>query len=160
MIMAKKHDPLREHLLELLGPGGAHADFGRAVGGLAATFYNATLPNVPHSPWDLLEHLRIAQQDILEFTKDARHESPSWPDGYWPKNPATPASWKKSIAAFESDRAEMLSIVKNPKVELLAPLPHGRGQTVAREAMLLADHCSYHLGQLILLRRGLGAWRD
>ncbi|HEX4125226.1 MAG TPA: DinB family protein [Tepidisphaeraceae bacterium] len=158
--MAKKHDPLREHLLELLGPGGAHADFDRAVGGLAAKFYNAKLPNVPHSPWDLLEHLRLAQRDILEFTKDPRHESPPWPEGYWPKKPATAKEWKKSIAAFKADRAAMLAIVTNPKTDLLAPLPHGQGQTVAREAMLLADHCGYHLGQLILLRRALGAWKD
>jgi hypothetical protein len=158
--MPKKHDPLREHLLELLGPGGAHADFDRAVSGLAAKFYNAKLANVPHSPWDMLEHLRIAQRDILEFTKDARHQSPPWPEGYWPKKPAGEKDWKKSVAAFKADRKKMIAILTNAKTDLLAPLPHGQGQTVAREAMLLADHCAYHLGQLILLRRALGAWKD
>jgi hypothetical protein len=158
--MAKKCDPLREHLLELLGPGGAHADFDRAVGGLAPKFYNAKLANVPHSPWDMLEHLRIAQRDILEFTKDARHKSPSWPEGYWPKKPAAGKDWQNSVAAFNANRKAMIAIVSDAKTDLLAALPNGQGQTVAREAMLLADHCGYHIGQLILLRRGLGAWKN
>jgi hypothetical protein len=158
--MAKQHDLLREHLLELLGPGGAHADFARAVGGLAPKFYNAKLANVPHSPWDMLEHLRIAQRDILEFTKDARHKSPPWPEGYWPKKPAKGKDWDKSVAAFKADRKKMLAIVADAKTDLLAPLAHGQGQSIAREAMLLTDHCGYHLGQLILLRRALGAWKD
>jgi hypothetical protein len=158
--MAKNHDPLREHLLELLGPGGAHADFDRAVGGLNPKFFNAKLANVPHSPWDMLEHLRIAQRDILEFTKDARHKSSPWPEGYWPKQPAKGSDWKKSIAAFKADRKAMIAIVADAKTDLLAALPHGQGQTVARETMLLADHCGYHLGQLIVLRRAVGAWED
>jgi hypothetical protein len=155
-------DPLRRHLLELLGKGGAHADFASAVADLEPRFYGKRLPHVPHSPWDLLEHLRIAQWDILEFTRDARHESPKWPDAYWPDKSVVPtaAHWSKSVSAFNDDRAAFIAIVEDPGTDLLAPLPHGDGQTVAREAMLLADHCGYHLGQLIIVRRGLGAWKD
>jgi hypothetical protein len=156
----KDHDPLRTHLLEVLGKGGAHVDFAKAVAGLDPKYYGMKLPHVPHSPWDLLEHMRIAQSDILAFTRDARHQSPPWPDGYWPTDPPTPARWTDSVKHFNSDRAAFIAIVKDPATDLLAPLPHGDGQTVAREAMLLADHTAYHLGQLIIVRRGLGAWED
>jgi hypothetical protein len=159
--MAKaKPDPLRTHLLELLGKGGAHADYDRAVADLAPRFYNTKATNIPHSAWDQLEHMRIAQADILAFSQDARHKSPIWPDEYWPTKPATPASWKKSIVTFKADRDTFVKFIKNPKNDLLAPIPHSEGQTPAREAMLLADHTAYHLGQLILLRRHLGAWRE
>lgn len=154
-------DRLREHLLELLGPGGAHATFEKAVAGLPAGLRGARVPNVPHTAWRLVEHVRIAQEDIVAFTKDARHESPDWPEGYWPQGdaPPTKAAWDNSIRAFARDRSEMIGIVKKAQ-DLLAPLPHGDGQTIAREAMLLADHTAYHAGQLILLRRALGAWDD
>jgi hypothetical protein len=106
--------------------------------------------------------MRITQLDILEFTRDARHVSPNWPDGYWPADDAPPnrEAWTASIAAFKKDRAAMIAIVEDEKNDLFAPLPHGQGQTIAREAMLLADHTAYHLGQLILLRRTLGAWKE
>ncbi len=153
---------LREHLLELLGKGGAHADFASAVADLPAARRGEKLPGVPHTAWRLVEHMRIAQQDILAFTRDARHVSPKWPDNYWPAEDAPPSAsaWAASITAFTDDRAAMIAIVEDPHNDLLAPLPHGQGQTIAREAMLLADHTAYHIGQLILLRRALGAWKD
>jgi uncharacterized damage-inducible protein DinB len=154
------HDPLRRHLLELLGGGSAHIGFDDAVAGLDPADYGKKLPNVPHSAWDLLEHMRIAQADILAFTRDARHKSPAWPDGYWPTQPATQQRWAKSVESFKADRATFLAIVEDPATDVLAPLPRGTGQTVAREAMLLVDHTAYHLGQLIILRRGLGAWKE
>jgi hypothetical protein len=153
---------LRKHLLELLGKGAAHADYASAVANLARAKRGQKLPAVPHTPWRLVEHMRITQLDILEFTRDARHISPNWPDEYWPPTDAPPnaKAWAASIASFKKDRAKMIAIVKDEKNDLFAPLPHGQGQTIAREAMLLADHTAYHLGQLILLRRALGAWKD
>jgi hypothetical protein len=153
---------LREHLLELLGPGGAHVSFDKAVADLPLKLRGAKVVNVPHSPWRLVEHMRIAQEDILEFTRDARHESPKWPEGYWPDGDAPPdaKAWDRSVRQFKADRKAMIDLVKNRKTDLLAPLPHGQGQTVAREAMLLADHTAYHVGQLIIVRRALGAWDE
>jgi hypothetical protein len=153
---------LREHLLELLGPGGAHVSFEKAVADLPAKLRGAKPANVPHSPWRLVEHMRIAQEDVLKFTQDARHKSPKWPDGYWPDGDAPPdaKAWDRTIRAYNSDHKAMIKIVKDPKNDLLGPLPHGDGQTIAREAMLLADHTAYHVGQLIIVRRALGAWKD
>jgi len=153
---------LREHLLELLGKGGAHADFASAVADLPTDRRGEKLPGVPHTAWRLVEHMRITQLDILEFTRDARHVSPKWPDEYWPADDAPPSAkaWTASIAAYQKDRAAMIAIVEDTKNDLLAVLPHGKGQTIAREAMLLADHTAYHVGQLILLRRALGAWKE
>ena len=155
-------DPLREHLLELLGDGGAHVHFDKAVADLPVALRGKKIAHVPHTAWRLVEHMRITQQDILAFTKDARHKSPDWPDGYWPEGdePPTARAWSECIAAFDADRKAMLSIVRDREKDLLAPLPHGDGQTIAREAMLLADHTAYHVGQLIVLRRALGAWKD
>lgn len=163
--MKHSNDPmstLRKHLLEMLGKGGAHADFAAAVADFSAAKRGEKLPGVPHTAWRLVEHLRITQWDILEFTKDARHVSPNWPDEYWPAEDAPPnsKSWAASIAGFEKDRAAMIAIMEDNKNDLLASLQHGQGQTIAREAMLLADHTAYHVGQLILLRRALDAWKD
>ena len=150
--------PLREHLLELLGKGGAHADYDRAVAEFPEPLRGVRPPGVPHTGWRLVEHMRIVQADILAFCRDARHASPPWPDGYWPTGdaPAASADWDQSIAAFQEDRRSMLDLVSGG--DLLRPLPYGQGQTLAREAMLVADHNSYHLGQLILLREVLGCW--
>ena len=155
-------EKLRQHLVDLLGPGGAHVEFDKAVADLPVKLRGAKPPNVPHSPWRLVEHMRIAQEDILEFTRDAQHKSPEWPEGYWPDGDAPPneKAWNRAIRAFKADRKAMIDIVKNPKTHLLAPLLRGQGQTVAREAMLLADHTAYHVGQLIVVRRALGAWND
>jgi hypothetical protein len=151
---------LRDHLLYLLRGGGAHLDFEKAIADLPARLRGAKPPGQPHTPWRLLEHLRIAQWDILEFSRSPRHVSPPFPDGYWPAGDAPPddAAWDRSLAAFRADLKAMQDLVADPATDLFAPIPHGEGQTVLREALLVADHNAYHLGQLVLLRRLLGAW--
>ena len=151
---------LRQHLLYLLRDGGAHAKFEDAIKNFPAQFRGRKVANFPHTAWMLLEHMRIAQWDILEFSRNAKHVSPGFPEGYWPKTPGPPdaAAWDKSLEAFQRDLDEMVGLVKNPKTDLCATIPHGDGQTILREALLLADHNAYHLGQLVDLRRALGAW--
>jgi hypothetical protein len=153
---------LREHVLYVLKGGGAHGDFEQAIAGLPEERRGAKVEGVPHTPWRLLEHVRIAQWDILEFCRNAGHVSPEFPDGYWPDGDAPPdsRSWDRSVAAFRADLQAMIDLVDDPNADLYAPIPHGDGQTILREALLVADHNAYHLGQLILLRRCLGAWWD
>jgi hypothetical protein len=151
---------LREHLLYLLRGGGAHVDFEAAVADLPTGLRGGKVTGLPHTPWRLLEHLRIAQWDMLEFCRNPRHLSPTFPEGYWPKGDAPPddAAWDRSVAAFRADLRATQDLVADPMTDLFAPLPHGQGQTVLREALLVADHNAYHLGQLIVVRRLLGAW--
>jgi len=151
---------LREHLVYLLKGGGAHVHFMDAVEGFPEAKRGAFIADLPHTGWQLLEHCRIAQWDILEFSRNAKHVSPGFPEGYWPKTPGPPdaTAWDKSLEAFQRDLDEMVGLVKNPKTDLCATIPHGDGQTILREALLLADHNAYHLGQLVDLRRALGAW--
>lgn len=151
---------LREHVLYLLKDGGAHINFDQAVHGLPEDLRGAKALDVPHTAWRLLEHLRICQGDILEFSRNPKHVSPNFPDGYWPETDAPPDedAWDKSIEAFRADLQAMVNLVSDPGTELLAPIPHGDGQTILREALLVADHNAYHLGQLVFLRRCLGAW--
>ncbi len=151
---------LREHLLELLTGGHAHAKFEDAVDDLSEKLRGAKPANFPHSPWMLLEHLRIAQWDILEFSRNEKHKSPKWPEGYWPKTEAPPSeeAWTKSVKQFESDLNAMKDLVKDPKTDLFAKIPWGDGQTILREALMLADHNAYHIAQLVDVRRLLGAW--
>ncbi len=159
--MAKNGDAaLREHVLNLLREGHAHATFEQAVKGLPVELQGKVPKGAEHSPWQLLEHLRIAQMDILEFSRDAKHESPKWPEGYWPKEkaPADDKAWDRSVRAFKKDLKEMCALVEDPKTDLFAKIPHGDGQTILREALLAADHNAYHVGQLVLVRRLLGAW--
>ena len=153
---------LREHLLYLLKGGGAHLSFDKAIAGLPAELRGAKPPGVPHTPWRLLEHLRIAQWDILEFTRNPRHVSPPWPEGYWPADDAPPddGAWDRSVAAFRAGLRAMQDLVADPATDLFTPLPHGEGQTALREALLVADHNAYHLGQLVMVRRLLGAWGE
>ena len=153
---------LREHLDYLLGGGGAHLDFDKAIAGLPAALRGTKPPNSPHTVWRLLEHLRIAQWDILEFSRNPKHVSPDWPDGYWPAGDTLPddKSWDRSVAAFRADLAAMRALVNDPKTDLFAKIPHGDGQTILREALLVADHNAYHLGQLVELRRAIGAWAE
>lgn len=152
---------LRKHVIELLRGKGAHADFDQAVEGLPEELRGARVKEAPFTPWRLLEHLRLAQSDILEFSRNPKHKSPKWPEGYWPEcdSPPSGAAWDSSVAGFRRDLAEMVKLVKNPSNGLFTPIPHGEGQTLLREALLVADHNSYHIGQLILLRRLLGAWK-
>ncbi len=153
---------LRQHLLELLAGGHAHAKFEDAVKDLPPKLRGEKPPNFPHSPWMILEHLRIAQWDILEFSRGEKHKSPKWPEGYWPKEDAPPseAAWNKSIKQFESDLSAMKDLVKNPKTDLFAKIPWGDGQTILREALLVADHNAYHVAQLVDVRRLLSAWES
>ena len=151
---------LRQHLLYLLQGGGAHAKFDDVIADLPAKLRGRTPAGLPHSPWMLLEHMRLAQWDILEFSRSAKHVSPAWPEGYWPKTavPPSPAAWNASIKKFRADLEAMQILVKNPKTDLFARIPWGDGQTLLREALLVADHNAHHLGQLIDVRRLLGAW--
>ena len=152
---------LRKHLLYLLGGGGAHVDFDSAIAGWPAKLRGSKPKGLPHTAWQLLEHMRIAQWDILEFSRNPKHVSPEWPEGYWPATdaPPSPAAWNKSVSTFQADLKAMMSLVKSPRRDLFARIPHGEGQTILREALLVADHNAYHLGELVYLRRALGAWR-
>ena len=159
----KPTDPdLRQHLLYLLSGGGAHAKFDDVIKDLPPALRGAKPPNYPHSPWMLLEHLRISQWDILEFSRNKKHVSPAWPEGYWPETdaPPTAAAWDKSVKSFRADLKAMQDLVANPKTDLFAKIPWGDGQTILREALLVADHNAYHLGQLVDVRRLLGAWKS
>ena len=151
---------LRKHLLDLLRSSNAHVDFEKTLAEFPAHLRGMKPAGLPHSGWQLLEHLRIAQWDIVEFSYDARHISPEFPGGYWPKTdaPPDPAAWDESLASFRRNLKKMQKLVSDPKVDLHAEIPHGHGHTVLREALLLADHNAYHLGQLLILRRLLGAW--
>jgi hypothetical protein len=151
---------LRDHLLYLLRGGGAHLNFDAAIADLPVNLRGAKPAGVPHSPWRLLEHMRIAQWDILEFSRNPRHVSPTFPEGYWPETDAPPdqAAWDQSANAFRVDLQAMCALVADPKTDLFARIPHGEGQTILREALLIADHNAYHLGQLVVVRRALGAW--
>lgn len=151
---------LREHLTKLLDWPDAHADFDKAVADLPPALRGLTPPGLPYSPWQYLEHLRLAQRDILDFCRDRHYAEKKWPDDYWPKTaaPPTPAAWDDSIAAFRADRAALQQLAADPAVDLFAAVPNGKGQTFLREILLAADHTAYHLGQLIAARRVLGAW--
>jgi hypothetical protein len=153
---------LREHLLFLLDGGGAHAKFNDAVKDMPENLRGTKPSKFPHSAWMLLEHLRIAQRDILEFSRSAKYKAPKWPDDYWPKDaaPLSAAAWNKSIQQFRQDLRAMQDLVANPKTDLYARIPWGDGQTILREALLVADHNAYHVAQLIDVRRLLGAWKD
>ena len=158
---AGNHDQaLREHLVYLLKGGGAHVHFTDAIEGFPEAKRGGFIEGLPHTGWQLLEHVRIAQWDILEFSRDPKHVSPGFPEGYWPKTPVPPdeSAWEKSVQAFQHDLQEMIKLVKNSRTDLYAKIPHGDGQTILREALVLADHNAYHLGQLVDLRRVLGAW--
>ncbi len=153
---------LREHLLYLLRGGGAHLSFDAAIADLPVPLRGAKPAGVPHTPWRLLEHLRIAQWDILEFSRDPKHVSPKFPEGYWPPTDAPPddAAWERSVAGFRADLQAMCDLVADPHTDLFARIPHGEGQTILREALLVGDHNAYHLGQLVVVRRALGAWPE
>ena len=153
---------VRKHVLSLLGGGGAHTSFDAAITGIPAALRGRRPKGAAHSPWEILEHMRIAQWDILEFSRNAKHVSPKWPEGCWPANPAPPraAAWQESVKAFRRDLKAMQRLVANPRSRLLARIPHGDGQTLLREALLIADHNAYHLGELIVVRRLLGMWHD
>ena len=150
--------PLRDHLLYLLKGGGAHADFDAAMGDWPVQLAGVKVANFPHTAWMLLEHMRLAQWDILEFSRNSNHVSPKWPEGYWPASeaPADEKAWTASMAAFRKDLRTMERLAANRGVDLYARIPWGDGQTILREALLVADHNAYHLGQLVMLRKSIG----
>ena len=151
---------LQEHLVNLLDFKGAHLSFDEALRGLPAALRGKKVKGGPHTIWQLLEHMRIAQWDILEFSRNAKHVSPKFPEGYWPESeiPPSDSAWKKSVAAFRHDLEQMKKFVLQADEEqLYVRIPHGDGQTLLREALLVADHNSYHLGQVVTLRKILEA---
>ena len=160
--MADKDKALREHLIYLLGGGGAHVDFESAVKDVPPELRGKIPPNAMHSLWGILEHLRIAQWDILDFSRSAKYEALKWPDEYWPKTEAPPddRAWNQSIKRFRADLEAMKKLVSDPKTDLYAKIPHGEDQTILREALLIADHNAYHLGEFVIVRRLLGNWKS
>jgi hypothetical protein len=149
---------VREHLIYLLNGGGAHADFDAAMGDWPVQLAAAKVANFPHTAWMLLEHMRLAQWDILEFSRNPKHVSPAWPEGYWPEAEAPPSeeAWNSAMTEFKKELRAMQQLVANPKTNLYEKLLWGDGQTILREALLVADHNSYHLGQLVMLRKCMG----
>jgi hypothetical protein len=155
MAQVQKDDSLRKHVLYLLREGGAHLSFEDFVGSFPADLCNRKIDGLPYTPWQVLEHMRLAQWDILEFSRDGDHVSPEFPKGYWP-NPeesGTPALWQKTIDEFRNDLQQMETLVEDPSTDLYAKIPHGDGQTILREALLIADHNAYHLGVLTVMAR-------
>jgi hypothetical protein len=152
---------LRKHLIKMLEGGEAHATFDDAVADMPAALQGEIPKGAVHSPWQLLEHLRIAQWDILEFAINAKHTSPKWPEGYWPKDAAPPdeKAWNKSVHALRRDMKRFTKLLSDDSTNLFVKIPHGDGQTILRQALLAAEHNAYHLGQLVLVRRLLGAWK-
>ncbi len=144
---------LREHLLELLEGKFAHIDLETALENFPVKFRNERIENSPHTAWELLEHIRIAQSDILEFSRDANHVSPKFPDGYWNKTEASEEDWKNSIEQTLNDLQAMRDLLSDEKTDLFAEISGGTGQTIFREALLTADHTAYHLGQIVLIQR-------
>jgi len=151
---------LRRHLLELLHGGQAHISFDDSIRDFPIEQAGVRPPGSPHSAWELLVHLRIAQHDILEFSQSADYQSPPWPKGYWPAatGPAGETEWEECVRAIRGDLAAFEALVNDPRNDLYLAFPWGDGQTLLREALLIADHNAYHLGQLVLVRKLLGAW--
>ncbi len=155
---AAKHDrSLREHVLYLLRGGGAHMSFDDFVGDFPLELCNGKIEGVPYTPWQVLEHMRITQWDILEFSRDQKHVSPKFPSGYWPAadDLGSEKQWHETIEAFRADLKQMADLVADPATDLYARIPHGDGQTILREALLVVDHNAYHLGALVVLQRRL-----
>lgn len=148
---------LRGHVIELLNGRSAHIELETAISGLPLEHMNTRIENSPHTAWELLEHLRLAQWDILDFSVNPAYQEMTFPDDYWPKETGTDEAWKASAAQILADLQAMRNLVADPKTDLFAPIPHGDGQTILREALLVADHNAYHLGQIMLLRRILEA---
>jgi hypothetical protein len=157
-----KEKALREQLANTLVWGEAHVSWKGALKDFPPEHYGTRPAGAPYSAWELLEHIRLAQWDILEFSRNPKHVSPSWPEGYWPKEPAppNPEAWAKTVKQIDADQKAIDKLVQDPNVDLWARFPHGSGQTMLREILLLADHNSYHLGQLVLIRKLLGDWKN
>jgi hypothetical protein len=155
MSQNRADDSLRKHVLYLLRGGGAHQSFDDFINSFPPDLCNRQIEGLPYTPWQVLEHMRLAQWDILEFSRDADHVSPEFPKGYWPKPDelGTPALWQKTVDEFRKDLQQMEALVEGPSTDLHAKIPHGDGQTILREALLVADHNAYHLGVLAVMAR-------
>jgi len=153
-------DILREQLLDLIDGQGAHLPFEAAVAGFPDHAINERPPNVPYTPWHLLEHIRIAQRDILEYIRDRAYLAPSWPEEYWPARDATatPGQWAATISGIRADQQALRDLVADPATDLLATIPGTPGHTILREVRLLGDHNAYHLGEFAILRQVMGTW--
>jgi uncharacterized damage-inducible protein DinB len=151
---------LRDHLARALGWAEAHMSLDDAVADLPAPLRGRTPSGVPYSPWQLLEHIRITQDDILDFCRNPKYQEMAWPDDYWPKSAAAPSddAWNASVRRIREDRAALEALARDESIDLAARIPHGTGQTYLREILLVIDHTAYHLGELIVVRRLLGAW--
>ena len=151
---------LRDHVAKLLGWQEAHAGFDKAVAELPEPLRGRVPQGLPYSPWQLVEHMRITQHDILDFCRNPAYQEVSWPDDYWPRSPAPPyaAAWAETLGRFREDRTALQRLARDPAIDLAARIPHGTGQTYLRELLLAADHTAYHVGELIVVRRLLGAW--
>ncbi|CAN5209012.1 DinB family protein [soil metagenome] len=153
-------DRYRETVARLLDWDEAHAGFDKALSGIPPELRGVPPEGLPYSPWQLLEHLRLAQRDILDFCRDPDYTQPEWPEDYWPPTPAPRSAdeWERSVEAFRGDRDALRRLASDPDLDLTAEIPHGEGQTYLRELLLVADHNAYHLGQLVVVRRLLGIW--
>ena len=150
---------LRDHLLSLLNGGNAHINFEDFVAGFPTAKCSQKITGLPYTAWQVFEHMRIAQWDILEFCRDANHVSPKWPEGYWPTpdNTGDPSLWQETVMKFRGDLRQMGELVSDPATDLFAKIPHGSGQTILRETLLVADHNAYHLGALVVIGRALSS---
>lgn len=153
---------LREHLLEFLRGGSAHIDVFTALKDFPESLYETKPEGTPHSAWQLLEHMRLTAHDLLDFCINPKYKEPQWPDDYWPKQDATPTlqMWNSSVRSLQKTIDQFHDLIQSPKTNLYAKIPWGHGQTVLREILLVCDHTSYHLGQVVMLRKQLGAWKS
>lgn len=152
---------LRKNLAELLRGGQAHTELEQALKNIDPAKRNVRPAGLPHSIWEELEHMRLAQEDILRYTLDANWQSPAFPEGYWPVDNAqmTEAHWQRSITAFFADLDELIKFTETTDLDLTALIPHGQGRTYLRQILMTADHNAYHLGQIVLIRKLLGDWQ-
>lgn len=153
---------LRNHLVDLLKSKDAHVDFETTIANFPIDEINTRIPNIPYTPYQVVEHMRLAQWDILEFSRNSNYIALKFPEGYWPGKEftANENDWNKSLEAFRKDLQQLIDLVKDESTDLFTPIPHGSGQTILREILLTADHNAYHLGQLVLMRRSLGVWKN
>lgn len=156
----KETQILRDQLVDLLQSRNAHKNFDDIIEGIPAEMYGRIPDGAPYSLWQLLEHIRLTQLDILEFCENPDYVEPVWPEDYWPESeqPPTPEAWAESVANYRSNLRSLIKLVRNTELDLDAQIPHGTGQTFLREFLLVADHTSYHLGQMVVIRRLLGIW--
>jgi hypothetical protein len=161
--MSNEDRALRDQLVEFLKGGSAHVDTATALKNFPAKFYGEKPPNAPHSAWELLEHMRLALKDLLDFSTNPEYVDPNWPDDYWPSSAAPPSEeeWKKSVRALNSDLKAFERLVLDPESNLHAEIPWAKNhQTLLHEVLLAIDHTSYHIGEIVILRRMLGIWNS